>query len=361
MKRLIFPLVAVIALLITGCSEKFKIAAPYKDITVVYGFLDKKDTAHYIRIQKAYLDENKNALAMAKEVDSNFYTAINVRIERLNMSDLSLFDTIHLNRVDLTAEGYPKQPGAFFDAPNYAYKFTNTLDYKYIYRLKITNLVTGAVDSADAPIIDDTDPVRFYVDALDTTTHTLLDFANTSSTKYFLVYGAIQPPPGYNYNGSNNPVAVGQIYVTFNWHDSDILTHTHTARSYEYNAGFFTLNNGSLNYKIFNNNVQASLASLSGLGIAPPNTIRLMDRCDLSLYVSTQEYNLYQQSTLIQGTGLTGTEIQPSYTNIKGENVLGLFTSRGMRTGKITLTSGTLDSLMHSSRFSQAMVRGTLY
>src|SRR5437764_4127391 len=59
--RRILLLLPVLCLL-ASCSEDFTVGAPYKAITVVYGIMDVGDTAHYIRIQKAYYDENMSAL-----------------------------------------------------------------------------------------------------------------------------------------------------------------------------------------------------------------------------------------------------------------------------------------------------------
>src|ERR1700733_8021169 len=121
MKKIVFPAIALLALLFTAsCSTKFKIAAPYKNITVVYGFLDEGDTAHYIRIQKAFLDQNKSAVTMSQTPDSSFYSNIDVIVKRINVLTTtgSPSDTIHLNRVDLDLEGYPKQAGTFFTSPN---------------------------------------------------------------------------------------------------------------------------------------------------------------------------------------------------------------------------------------------------
>ena len=48
----------------TGCETDFDTTAPYKDITIVYGLLDSKDSMQYIKINKAFLAEN-NVLTYA--------------------------------------------------------------------------------------------------------------------------------------------------------------------------------------------------------------------------------------------------------------------------------------------------------
>jgi hypothetical protein len=361
MKKFIVPFAVMAALfVITGCSEKFKIAAPYKDITVVYGFLEISDTAHYIRIQKAFLDQEKNALLMAQEPDSSFYAHLNVRIDRFSFTDtVHRHDSIHLTRVNLDAEGYPKQPGQFFTAPNYAYKFTNTLDPNYLYRIVITNLVTGKTDSSTTPLIDDTNPTHFYVDVLDTGLKMLLDFHAITDNKYFEMTGQYVPPGGFTFRGRTTPAAIGQAVLRFNWYDSNAITHDLTYHSYDYNAGFITLNNSNIDFKLYN--VQLYSAVSTGLGVAPANTFRLLDRSDIFIYLSTWDDLNYQQASLTQGTGITGTEIEPIYTNISGENTIGLYTARAMRSGRITITNETVDSLKKSTLLQQSKIVGTIY
>jgi hypothetical protein len=362
MKSFIFLLTAVITLFfISGCSEKFNVAAPYKNITVVYAFLDRIDTAHYIRIQKAFLDQNKNALVMATTPDSSYYASLNVKIRRIPFSAGTPSDTIHLNRVNLDVEGYPKQPGQFFQSPNYAYKFTNTLSEAYIYRIIITNNITGRTDSADAPVMDDSDPTKFFVDALDASSKPTIDFASTFPGRYLEVQGYYRAESDFLFEGANNPASISQLIVRFNWDDSDIITHLHTPHYFDFNAGFVSTPGGTFDFQIKNTDIYSAISSVSGMGTAPPNTIRLMNRCDVSVYLGTNDFSLYKQSILTQGTGLTGAEIEPVFTNVKGDGALGLYTSRALRTGKATITPATIDSLIISPLVANVNIKGTVY
>jgi hypothetical protein len=362
--------IAIVALITgSGCSEKFDVAAPYKDITVVYAFLDNSDTAHYIRIQKAFLDQNKSALDMAREYDSSFYKNLNVTIKRF-LFDGKLYDTIHLDLVNLDNEGYPKQTGTFFNTPNYAYKLSGPLNVGLIYRLVIKNLITGKVDSAESPIIDDLNFGNCYVDAFDSSLNRTgsIDFASTASYKTYNLEIGYVPAPGFTFNDPfhpgdalKNPAAAAQIIFRFNWVDSDQITRVSTPRFYDYDAGLVALNNGAYTFNIKNTALYSAM--LTALGTAPTSTTaRLLDRCQLFVYFATQDYRTYQQRSLIQGTGLTGNEIEPSFTNIQGtNNPLGLFTSRGIRSGRLTITNQTIDSIRLNQMFAQSNIRGTVY
>ena len=298
MRNSLILFIAFISLLAgSGCSEKFNVAAPYKDITVVYAFLDNSDTAHYIRIQKAFLDENKSALDMAREYDSSFYKNLNVTIKRF-LFDGKLYDTIHLNLVNLDNEGYPKQTGTFFNTPNYAYKLPGALNVGLIYRLVIKNLNTGKTDSAEAPIIDDLNFDYCNVDELDSSINRTgtIDFASTASYKTynFTIKSKAAPDFSFNdpfYHGDalKNPVAAAQVIFRFNWVDSDQISHISTYRYFDYDAGLVQLPpSGEYDFSIKNTTLYSAM--LTALGPAPtPYTSRLLDRCQLFVYFATQD------------------------------------------------------------------------
>ena len=348
----------------TACSEKFNVAAPYKSIAIVWGFLDEADTAHYVRIQKAFLDENKNAITMSQVADSNYFSNINVRMERIDFQGTGqIFDTIHLSRVNMSQEGYPKNSGVFFDSPSYAYKFTSALNPYYSYRLVITNPSNNQTDSVETPVIDD-NPATFSVQLLDDTAAALygLDFASTIQNQYTDIIASYNIPSNFNYYGQTSPVALAQILLQFNWQDSDIINSSKVAHSYLYDFGytsFSTSTPGQLDYKILHTDLYAAV--LDALGNAPTNKVRLMDRCQLFIYLSTNDYSYYLQIAQNLGEGLTGNEIEPTYTNIKGANVLGLFTARGLRSGYVTIDPSTMDSLRASTMLINSKIAGTVY
>lgn len=361
MKKLIIPFVAMVSLfLLPGCSEKFDVAAPYKNITVIYGYLDMRDTAHYIRIQKAFLDQNKSALTMSQTPDSNFYANLDVTVAKISFSGTKQ-GVIQLNRVDLNAEGYQKQQGAFFTAPNYAYKFTDLLDPQYIYRIIVRNQATGEVDSAETPIIEDLNRNKFHVDIFDDTDVVLagLGFASTAPNKNFEFQITYAAPSDFTFNGTSTPVFLVQPIIRFNWTDSNMLNGAKTNHYGDFAPGYAPMQRSSIFYDIRNTDLYNGIRS--ALGAAPENTARLLGRPEVFVYLGTNDFYKYQQNSLIQGVGLTGNEIQPTFTNIKGANVLGLYTSRAMRSGLLTLTGNTMDSLMSSPMLKAANIRGTSY
>ncbi len=106
---------------IFSCSNDFDVNAKWKDIPVVYGLLDISDSAHYIRLEKAYLDPNKDALELAKIADSIYYDDAIVRLERESNGQI-----FTLQRVDGNKWGFPREDGIFTTEPNWLYRIDSS-------------------------------------------------------------------------------------------------------------------------------------------------------------------------------------------------------------------------------------------
>ncbi|NET36734.1 MAG: hypothetical protein F6K19_32685 [Cyanothece sp. SIO1E1] len=105
-----------------SCSTDFDIEAEWRDIPIVYGFLSTQDTAHYIRVEKAFLEPGGNALEIAQIADSLYYDpSVSIAIEKISTGERFLLD-----RVDGNLEGYPRVEGPFANTPNILYKITRS-------------------------------------------------------------------------------------------------------------------------------------------------------------------------------------------------------------------------------------------
>lgn len=111
-----FFLVSVLCF--NACTTDLELEAAWKDIPVVYGFLATTDTAHYIRVEKAFLEPGGDALSIARNSDSLYYPE-DVLVQLVRLSNGEAFS---LSRVDGTSEGYPRSEGVFATQPNYLYK-----------------------------------------------------------------------------------------------------------------------------------------------------------------------------------------------------------------------------------------------
>lgn len=103
---------------LSGCSTDFELEAPWQDVPVIYGFLSLQDTAHYLRIEKAFLEPGGNAQQIAGIADSSYYgPEAQVFLEKVNTGQ-----RYELQRVDASNEGYPRIAGPFAQTPNILYK-----------------------------------------------------------------------------------------------------------------------------------------------------------------------------------------------------------------------------------------------
>ena len=119
MRKIIFPIIGLCFLL--SCDNEVQLNAPFKDIPVVYGLLSASDTAHYIRIEKAFLVENENALELARDPNQLYYDHLEVSLTRQSTGE-----TFSLKRISGADDGYPRKDGIFIEEPNYLYKVNQT-------------------------------------------------------------------------------------------------------------------------------------------------------------------------------------------------------------------------------------------
>jgi hypothetical protein len=123
-KRQIYPLVTLLVSVLLGisCNNELVTIEGAKDIPVIYGILSTKDTATYIRVEKAFSDPTRNAFEVAQIADSLYYNDAKVSLVRNKNSER--FD---LTQVDGNTEGYPRKEGIFAKAPNKVYKIKTAL------------------------------------------------------------------------------------------------------------------------------------------------------------------------------------------------------------------------------------------
>lgn len=308
--------------------------------------LNRGDTAHYIRIQKAFMDENQSAVSMAKEADSSFYRALNVVVKEISPTG-TILATIPLSRVNLISEGYQKEPGAFFDAPFFAYKFKYNLDTNNLYRVVITNTETGNVDSAITPVITNQGPnINFF--GVSEWLRNTIDFAQVKNEYGTLLKTefTLRVPPN---------TGAFELILRFNWTDSNLVTKTSTRRFADFNL-FYTgeafipdvATAKNVKLSTLNKDIYDFLASVIGK-TSDANQVRFMDSCDMFLYVAGTEFQKYKDLNTNKG-GITADEIRPIYTNIKGKDVIGLFSTKAY-IKKLNLGIGavTQDSLKTNS------------
>jgi hypothetical protein len=138
-----------IILSFVSCETDFDIEADWKEITIVYGLLDQRDTTHYLRINKAFL--GGNALEIVKIEDSSSYkNALEVVLEGWDNNN-TLQQTITFDTTTIS----DKDTGLWYNPYMVVYKGSGLINDDDEYRLKITNTLTGKEITAKTNIVKD--------------------------------------------------------------------------------------------------------------------------------------------------------------------------------------------------------------
>jgi len=138
-----------------SCNDDFKVNANWKDITIVYCLLNtnETDSIHYVRINRAFLNDKNDALMIAQNPDStNYSDSLYVRLEVWK-------NGIHVPAMDIVLKkvvNTNKDSGIFANTNQYlwATEPNTILDVNAIYKLVITNTKTGKTVWAETPIVD---------------------------------------------------------------------------------------------------------------------------------------------------------------------------------------------------------------
>lgn len=139
-KKYFFAVVGFWFLLgMTSCDNEVKINANWKETIVVYGLIDPLDSIQYIKVNKAFLNENASAFAVAKRSDSLYLDSTKVTLIRLSTGQV-----IQLTKTNKL----PKDSGIFANDVNYLWmtreKIFENEDYKVIVENPISkNAITA--------------------------------------------------------------------------------------------------------------------------------------------------------------------------------------------------------------------------
>lgn len=315
--------------LFTSCSTKFNVGAEYKEVSVVYGLISINDTAHYIKITKGFYDENQNNLALASNTDSLYFK--NLQVNMVILDNGNPIETLTLNRVDLTDEGYPKAPGVFGTIPNYAYKFKRNLDATKTFRLKIKNLDSGKEIEAESPLI--TNAPKFF------------QFVKPIDDQETLDFSSITNPYVFRWKGPST-AAFYDVVIEFRYQELDMNTMDTSYVSVDVPIAKSVLSGvGEISTSVRSTDFFKQLNSF--VGAAPDHIKRYIDTPGVKILGGGSVLKTYIDVNTVQG-GITADQIKPNYTNLKGENVFGIFSTRGfIEMPEIRFNAATIDAIMH--------------
>lgn len=298
--------------------------APWKDVPVVYGFLSRQDTAHYIRVEKVFLEPGGDATKIAQIADSLYYDA-KVQVQLQRVSNNQIFT---LQRVNGAQEGYPRQEGDFATAPNILYKIRAAdiqLKEGEQIRLLVNRGEGQAPVTAQTTILGDikpretvpASPIRFEYDRTISFAWDAPPAAKVFDLRLILNYQESVP-------GNPNELINKNLTWVLNNNLQRSADITSTRVSYDVKGEEF--------YRF----LQANLTPVS-------DRIRRFGTIDIAITGVGEELVDYLRIAQAN-TGITSSQEIPIYTNLSGGR--GIFSSKSTatRTG-LTITAAAQDSL----------------
>jgi hypothetical protein len=320
-----FLLILIASVALSACRTDFEINAAWKDMTVVYGLMNQKDSVHYVKINKAYLGED-NALTMAQNPDSCSYgNNLEVRVEEWdvngNQTNLWYLDTTTI---------YNKESGVFYNPKQVLYKFTgqlDTLDKDKEYRLFIKNKSNGKIISSKTKLIH-----KFSIDK-----PTAMQQVNLTAVNPIKV----QWEPAVNGK-------LYQVVIRFTYREKNITTNDSVVKTLDWSLGSYTSENidgtGSVMETSFSG--QSFFKFLHDNIPVLPNIVRVATGYPLQFMfsVGADEFNTYIE---VNQPSTSVVQEKPEYTNIS--NGIGIFSSRYQINRKLYINAVSMDSLYHGS------------
>jgi hypothetical protein len=318
---------SLLTILIASCSNEINLTDTPKEIPVVHGFLSRADTAQYLRIEKVFLDAKISAPDLAKDAKNLYFDNISVEL-----IDVEAKKTYNLTRVDGNLEGYKRTSGTFATAPNYLYKIkTDKLDLKENKTFKLV------VKRSDKTILTEAQTIITPDLKLnqDRTNPNDLPFATG------LVVGWLQ--------SDYKTAKIYDIEMYANVKETDVNTgKSEKKRIYwnvikgflpgtteitpQINAVQYRISDPFAFYKLMKNNLKVD-----------KNIIRFLEGVDIEINSGGQELYEFQSIGNIN-SGITGTEVLPTYTNVK--DGYGVLTSRNkLQYLDMKISARSLDSL----------------
>ncbi len=314
MKKLLL-LCPVLGLLWSACSNEFDIAAPFKEIPVVYGIISPDDSAHYIRIERAFIDPDASAYVVAKIADSLYYpeNAISVFLQRVGNAQ-----RYPLTRVDGNLEGYVREDGTFAQSPN------------WLYKIKDEQLGGGLVGGATYRLIIERADGKPAITGETTIPDTMLLIRPEPSVftpRRINIAGSV--PVVVEWRCRANAV-IFDVYLNIRYREVAMDGTVLATKSLRWKAAKNVLRENTVIGGSFYRGRSTFLASdfYNALlqNIEPSTTVqRYFNGIDVEVEGAGPEIAAYQESEAVN-SGLTGAEVTTSYTNLS--EGFGIFTAR---------------------------------
>lgn len=310
-----------------SCNNDLDLTEDATDVTVVYGAFSPSDTAQYIRVERAFIDDATSAYILSKDIDQLYFKDILVQLE---IDNNGVKHT--LEKVDGNKEGYPRSAGAFADAPNYLYKIRtselglNTAKKQNV-KLSVRKQDGSILTEADATTLlplatkDVNPPLAGSLLSLPYT-------ANFRVTWYPKEKMPISDVKMYIYFDEISPS--GTVSKSLAWPIEMSITKANvTGANYSYTANVL----GRSFFEFLRSNL-----------IADPSIIRIFKKINLQILSADDQMRQYIQIGLAN-QGITSSGEIPTFSNLTNGGKGIFFSLTEFNSGDYGLTKPTLDSL----------------
>ncbi len=149
-----------------GCDNSLDVTADWKEIPLIYGLLNPSAEYNYIRVNRAYLNQEGDAFKFASESDSIQFKDLTVSLVEFKNGVEE--NAITMNKVIGDTIGLEKEDGNFAKSPNILYRTSypikqSFLSTIYSYELVVVNNQSGKVYRSLANMVGESEifsPIR---------------------------------------------------------------------------------------------------------------------------------------------------------------------------------------------------------
>lgn len=326
----LFSGLIAIMFLFSSCETDFKTTADYKEIPVIYGFLNPYDSVNYLKINKAFIGEG-NALLMAQQYDSINYPVGKLEIWMERTVNGIRYDSVPVSIPSAsfydTTTSIPKNNGIFSSPLQLLYQlhYTFPQDNNSRYTIHVKNIESGVSAKATTALLSKVTVTGFSYPTFNFTLN-------------------------YPVNVYHSPATYGKEYdfiLRFHYREINTITGAQEYKSLDWNFPSVVYDYATTTNVAFTVN-RPQFYSVVGDGIEyKPNTIRRVDSLPNDIMPMEAIFfggtdDLYQYNYL-NTNSTTLIQERPIFNNIDGG--IGLFTSLYRFSIYKGISSASLDSL----------------
>jgi len=293
----------------SSCDNDLELIGPKVEVPIIYGAISISDPFVFIRLERAFGDNNISPLELSKNPDSLYYNdaVVTISLPSKNFS-------VELERVDATTLGFPRDTGVFANTPNYIYKVDKD---QFIFepggKYNLSIKVKGKEYTSSTLLINLIEIVQPKI-SQPLLWNPKVDEVITQSPLFWF----------QNKEGSQEEAspAIVSLFVRFNYNERDqAVSQEYIPKSLLISVAESVIPDGNrFRYSI--NKIYAKI----GESLAKSATIdRYSTSVDFVVVTGGKEFLDYNEA-LAANSGITGTQDFPIFTNISGG--FGIFSSK---------------------------------